>query len=95
MCAPRHPHTAIDGHVTKTGKRRKTRIDGRTTRHAGYRVSQRVRKRIEEIFGWVKVQGGRRTMKFGGRRRVEAAFVLALAAYNRIRLPKLPAEVPP
>lgn len=89
------PHIAIDGHVTKTGKRRKTRIDGRTTRHAGYRVSQRVRKRIEEIFGWVKVQGGQRKTKFRGRRRVEAAFVLALAAYNLIRLPKLLAEVPP
>ena len=53
------PHIAVQDHLTKTGKRRKTRIDGRTTRHAGYAISQRIRKRIEEIFGWVKVQGVR------------------------------------
>ena len=45
------PHITIDGHLTKTGKRRKTAIDGRTTRHAGYDISQRCRKRIEEVFG--------------------------------------------
>src|SRR5262249_48774387 len=42
------PHIAIDGHLSKTGKRRKTAVDGRTTRHAGYDISQRCRKRIEE-----------------------------------------------
>ncbi len=89
------PHIAVQGHVTKTGKRRRTKIDGRTTRHAGYGVSQRIRKRIEEIFGWVKVQGGQQKTRFRGRRRVEAAFVLALAAYNLVRLPKLLAEAPP
>ncbi len=52
------PHITVDGHVTKTGKRRKTRIDRRTTRHAGYAVSQRLRKRIEEGFGWIKTTGG-------------------------------------
>ena len=45
------PHIAIDGHLTKTGKRRKTAIDRRTTRHPGYATSQRIRKRIEEGFG--------------------------------------------
>ena len=89
------PHIAVQGHVTKTGKRRRTKIDGRTTRHAGYGVSQRIRKRIEEIFGWVKVQGGQQKTRFRGRRRVEASFVLALAAYNLVRLPKLLAEAPP
>ena len=89
------PHIAIDGHVTKTGRRRMTKIDGRTTRHAGYRISQRIRKRIEEIFGWVKVQGGQQKTRFRGRRRVEASFVLAVAAYNLIRLPKLLAEAAP
>ena len=44
--------------MTKTGKRRKTRIDRRTTRHPGYAVSQRLRKRIEEGFGWIKTTGG-------------------------------------
>jgi transposase len=83
------PHIAIDGHLTKTGKRRKTAVDGRTTRHAGYAVSQRCRKRIEEIFGWVKIQAGQAKTRFRGRQRVEASFTLALAAYNLIRLPKL------
>ncbi len=89
------PHVAVQDHLTKTGKRRKTKIDGRTTRHPGYRISQRIRKRIEEIFGWVKVQGGQNKTKFRGRRRVDASFTLALAAYNLVRLPKLLAEVPP
>ncbi len=89
------PHIAVQDHLSKTGKRRKTRIDGRTTRHEGYAVSQRIRKRIEEIFGWVKVQGGQDKTKFRGRRRVNASFTLALAAYNLIRLPKLLAEMPP
>jgi transposase len=88
------PHIAIDGHVTKTGKRRKTKIDRRTTRHAGYDVSQHCRKRIEEVFGWVKTQAGQAKTRFRGRRRVEASFTLALAAYNLIRLPKLLAEAP-
>ncbi len=89
------PHIAVQDHLTKTGKRRKTKIDGRTTRHAGYRISQRIRKRIEEIFGWVKVQGGQDKTKFRGRQRVDASFTLALAAYNLIRLPKLLAGIPP
>jgi hypothetical protein len=52
------PHIAIDGRLSKTGKRRKTAIDGRTTRHAGYTISQRCRKRIEEVFGWIKSSAG-------------------------------------
>lgn len=83
------PHIAIDGHLSKTGKRRKTAVDGRATRHAGYRVSQRCRKRIEEIFGWIKSSAGLAKMKLRGRARVDAAFTLALAAYDLIRLPKL------
>jgi transposase len=83
------PHIAINGHLTKTGKRRKTAIDNRTTRHAGYAVSQRCRKRIEEVFGWLKSAAGMAKTKFRGRPRVDAAFTLGLAAYNLIRLPKL------
>ncbi len=88
------PHIAIDGHLTKTGKRRKTAIDGRTTRHAGYAVSQRCRKRIEEVFGWIKSSAGQAKTKFRGRDRVASQFILALAAYNLIRLPRLLAEPP-
>jgi hypothetical protein len=83
------PHIAIDGHLSKTGKPRKTAVDGRTTRHAGYDVSQRCRKRIEEVFGWIKSSAGLAKVKLRGRDRVDAAFTLALAAYTLIRLPKL------
>jgi len=88
------PHIAINGHLTKTGKRRKTAIDGRTTRHAGYGVSQRCRKRIEEVFGWIKASAGQAKTKFRGRDRVASQFTLALVAYNLIRLPKLLAASP-
>ena len=83
------PHIAIDGRLSKTGKRRKTAIDGRTTRHAGYAISQRCRKRIEEVFGWIKSSAGLAKVKLRGCERVDAAFTLALAAYNLIRLRKL------
>jgi hypothetical protein len=83
------PHIAIQGHATKTGKRHKTPIDGRTTRHSGYAISQIVRKRIEEIFGWIKNSAGMAKTKFIGTKRVAASFMLGLTAYNLIRLPKL------
>jgi transposase len=84
------PHVAIDGHRRKdTGKPRKTAVDGRTLRHPGYAVSQRCRKRIEEVFGWIKSSAGMAKIKLRGRVRVDAAFTLGLAAYNLIRLPKL------
>jgi transposase len=83
------PHIAIEGHVRLTGKPRKTSVDRRVTRHAGYAVSQRYRKRIEEVFGWIKRAAGLAKVKLRGRARVDTAFTLALAAYNLIRLPKL------
>ena len=84
------PHIAIDGHLSKTSKWRKTAIDApRTTRHVGYDISQCCRKRIEEVFGWIKSSAGLAKIKLRGRARVDAAFTLALAAYNLIRVPKL------
>jgi Transposase DDE domain len=86
------PHVAIDGHVrstAKTARARSSAVDGRTTRHPGYAVSQRCRKRIEEVFGWAKSTAGLAKVKLRGRARVEAVFTLALAAYDLIRLPKL------
>lgn len=83
------PHIAIDGHVRKTGTPRKTAIGKRTTRHPGYAVSQTIRKRIEEIFGWTKTTGGLAQVKVRGLAKVKAVFTFALAAYNLIRLPKL------
>ena len=62
---------------------------GRTLRHVGYAISQRCRKRIEEIFGWIKKPGGLAKVKVRGRPKVEAAFAFAVVAYNLIRIPKL------
>ena len=64
-------------------------IDGRTTRHPGYKASQVIRKRIEEAFGWTKSAAGLRKARHRGLARVGWQFVLAMAAYNLIRLPKL------
>ncbi len=83
------PHVTINGAVSKTGKIRKTALDGRTTHHAGYAISLRCRKRIEEAFGWIKAQAGLSKVKLRGRARVEALFTFAAAAYNLVRLPKL------
>ncbi len=68
---------------------RGSRIDGRTTRHWGYTASQRIRKRIEESFGWAKEVAGLAQVKLRGLARVDFAFTLGLAAYNLVRLPKL------
>jgi len=83
------PHITIDGNVRVTGRPRKTAIDGRTTRHPGYAISQRIRKRIEEPFGWVKTVAGLRKTRHRGVARVGWMFTLAMAAYNVIRIPKL------
>ena len=83
------PHIAIDGRVSKLGVVRKTAVDGRATRHSGYRASQICRKRIEEVFGWIKTQAGLAKVKIRGRAKVEALFTFTVAAYNLIRIPKL------
>jgi transposase len=83
------PHVAVDGHLSPKGVPRSTAVDGRTRRHSGYGISQRCRKRIEEVFGWMKASAGLAKVKLRGRRKVEAAFTLTLAAYNLVRLPKL------
>ena len=88
------PHIAIDGHIRKTGKPRATRIDRRTTRHPGYAVSQRLRKRIEEGFGWIKTIGALPKTRHRGLDRVGWMFTLTAAAYNLVRLPKLLAQAP-
>lgn len=67
-------------------------IDGRTTRHPGHAVSQRIRKRIEEGFGWMKAVAGLDRPKLRGVDRVGWAFTFAAAAYNLVRLPKLLGE---
>ncbi|WP_340646913.1 IS5 family transposase [Phenylobacterium sp.] len=76
-------------HVAQNTNRRRSAIDGRTTRHPGYGMSQKIRKRIEEGFGWIKTIAGQRKTRFRGRDKVGWAFALAAAAYNLVRLPKL------
>ena len=66
-----------------------TALDARTTRHAGYGVSQRFRKRVEEVFGWLKTVGLCRQTRFRGRARVGWMFTFAVAAYNLVRLRNL------
>ncbi len=68
-------------------------IDGRTTRHPGYEISQRIRKRIEEPFGWIKQIGGFRQTKQRGTKRVRQEFLKAMTAYNLIRLKNLLPEL--
>jgi len=93
------PHVAQNAYEynTRTGKRarRRSRIDGRTTRHAGYRASQVIRKAIEMLFGDGKQHGGTiRQVKLRGRRKVSDVFTMAMMAANLRRLPKLLAAAP-
>jgi len=78
----------VTPHIAQNTTRRSA-IDRRTTRHSGYEISQRIRKRVEEGFGWMKTIGGIERMKYRGREKVAWTFTLAAAAYNLIRLPKL------
>ena len=79
----------VTPHVAQNISNRRSAIDGRTTRHPGYAVSQRIRKRIEEAFGWIKEIALQRRARHRGKERVGWQFTLAAAAYNLIRLPKL------
>src|SRR6185436_141682 len=72
-----------------TGRNGGSAIDGRTTRHAGYAVSQRLRKRVEEIFGWMKTVGGFRRTRYRGLDRTGLAGYLVATAYNLVRLSRL------
>lgn len=76
-------------HVARNTSGRRSAIDRRTTRHAGYGASQRIRKRIEEAFGWTKTVAGMTKAKLRGLPKVDWAFTFAAAAYNLVRLPKL------
>src|SRR6266853_510013 len=79
----------VTPHVAQNTTNRRSAIDGRTTRHPGYAVSGRVRKRIEEVFGWTKAAAGFRKTHHRGLARVGWMFTLTATAYNLVRLPKL------
>lgn len=76
-------------HVSQNNTNRRSAIDGRTTRHPGYRLSTVSRKRIEEPFGWMKTVGGLRKTRHCGRPLVDWFFVLTATAYNLVRVRKL------
>ncbi len=84
----------VTPHVAQNTNGRSSAIDRRTTRHPGYGVSLRVRKQIEEAFGWIKTIARQDKTKFRGRDRVGWAFAFAAAAYDLVRLPKLMAASP-
>ena len=83
------PHVAQNDALTKTGRRRTSAIDKRTTRHVGYRISQSCRAMVECIFGWGKQHGTMRKTKHRGIAAVGGDFMLNLIAYNLVRIPKL------
>ncbi len=79
----------VTPHVARNDNGRRSAIDGRTTRHPGYAVSLRIRKRIEEAFGWAKTVAGLRKARHRGLPKIDWQFTFAMAAYNLVRLPKL------
>ena len=85
-CRPLHvtPHVAQN-----LGRRGGSALDGRTTRHAGYALSQKKRKRIEECFGWLKTIALLRKVRHRGTLKVDWMFTLACAAYNLVRMRNL------
>ena len=79
----------VTPHLAQNTSNRDSAIDGRTTRHAGYAISQQKRKRAEEPFGWAKTIGGLARPMLRGARRLGFKFTLTMAAYDLVRLPKL------
>ena len=88
-------HLGVTPHVSQNlGRRGGSAIDGRTTHHLGYRLSQKKRKRIEECFGWLKTIALLRKVRHRGVRKVDWIFTFACAAYNLVRMRNLAAAVP-
>lgn len=79
----------VTPHLAQNTSNRRSSIDRRTTRHAGYVTSQRVRKRVEEIFGWTKTVGGGRKLRYIGQERNRSWALLTGAAYNLVRISNL------
>lgn len=76
----------VTPHIAQNTTGRRSAIDGRTTRHLGYAISQQARKRVEEIFGWLKTVGLMRKLRHRGTDRVDWVLVFTTAAYNLVRL---------
>ena len=82
----------VTPHVAQNNKNRRSAIDGRTTEHPGYALSQKKRKRIEESFGWMKSIGMLKKVKLRGREKVSWLFTFVAAVYNLYRLQRLQAQ---
>jgi transposase len=82
----------VTPHVAQNTSGRLSAIDGRTTRHPGYAASQKIRKRVEEIFGWTKTVGGFRRTRYRGLEKTALAGYLVATAYNLVRLSRLSAR---
>jgi IS5 family transposase len=84
----------VTPHIARRESRGSSAIDGRTTRHAGYHISQRTRKRIEEVFGWIKTVGVFRKLRYVGQEKIAWYFTLALSVYNLVRMRSLGVAAP-
>ena len=87
-------HMEITPHIAQNDTNRRSAMDERTTRHTGYQVSQRKRKRVEEVFGWMKSIGLLRKLRHRGLERVSWMFTFAAAAYNLVRIRNLIRSAP-
>src|SRR5215510_596902 len=85
-------HMAVTPHVAQNTTQRRSAVDRRTTRHPGYAISQRKRKLIEQVFGWMKTVGGRRKLRHRGGELVDWIVTFTAAAYNLIRMRTLLAQ---
>ncbi len=88
-CVAAMRRRGVTPHVAQNDSRRSSAIDGRTTYRPGYSISQRIRKRVEEIFGWMKTVGGLHRTRYRGRERTGLAGYLVATAYNLVRMAKL------
>jgi len=84
----------VTPHVAQNTSNRRSAIDARTTRHAGYGISQRKRKVIEQPFGWMKTVGLLRKLRHRGHRKVGWMFTFTAAVYDMVRMRTLLAEAP-
>jgi hypothetical protein len=82
----------VTPHLAPNTTRQRSTIDARTTRHEGHAASQRIRKRIEEPFAWIKTIAGGRKLRYNGRARNRAWFLMTGAVYNIVRIATLDAR---
>src|ERR1017187_4967738 len=88
-CVKQLRQQQVTPHVAQNNRNRSSAVDGRTTRHAGYAVSQRKSKRVEQIFARMKTIGVSRKVRHRGRKLVQRMFTYTAAAYNLMRMGKL------